>query len=134
MRLLCGVAHEQRREPGPLEPQHERGHVDAWIVLGREHLQRRVADPDTCARREGATWHARSRDAFVPRAGHRSGIQADGLDREADLVAVEERDEAIRVIGMRMRECDDINASLPGRQAGAELREQTAGIRTTVDK
>src|SRR5512132_4635358 len=131
-RLIGRVTHEERRETTALDAQHERGRIDAWIVLRREHRDDRVTDAQPLARAYSVALGVRARDPRGPEIRERAGIQPDRLQRQPHLIAVEHGDETRAVIEMRVRESDDIDAPAPWRQARAELLHEARRIGTAV--
>src|SRR5438309_1786631 len=108
--------------------------IELHRAIGGKHKERRVADPHPRAGRDGAPRHMRACDSLAPGRGHRAGIESDRLDRETDLIAFEHADESIRMIGMSVRERDDVDPTSPWGQAGAELGQESRWVRSPVDE
>ncbi len=142
--VLFGVPGEQEAPPIGFAEQHDRRVVDA-AAGGRglhghrprvrpEHTQRQPVDADPVTRR----------NLFAPqpgRAQRRSvGRVAWPISPHARLgdpphpIAGENGGEAGRVVVVRVREDDEVEAAVPRRQPGVEDGTQAAWIRPAIDE
>src|SRR5436309_808797 len=134
LRLLGSVAHEEHREGASLKTYHERGHVHAWVAVRREDRERRIADMHPHPGGDGTPRHLRTPDAVVPSGGDRARVQANRFDRETHFVSFEHTNETVGMIGVRVRERDQVDPARPRWQARAELGEKTRRVRPSVDE
>ena len=132
--LFGRVPHEQHREGATLEAQHERRDVNTRIAIRCEDREGRVADSDPHTRGDGAPRYVCPRDTVAPRRGDGAGVQADGFDRDTNLVSLEHADEAVGVIGMRVRQRDDVDPAIPRGKARPQLGKESRRVGAAVDE
>ena len=102
--IVDGVAGEQRGERAALDPENERRCVDEKIVSRSEHGDRRAAELHALTSADRSAFDAALRERGGPEIGERARVEADRFDREANVVALEDREQPRAVIGVRVRE------------------------------
>jgi len=132
-RRIRRVAGEEQRHPAEGDAKHE-AHVFPRALRRRERRDLEAADQQPLPRGDRLPRDTCARGALGPEPAQRDVLDAAGLDRETDLVAVEHREQAGAVVLMRVSEHDEVDAPLPWRQAGAEQRKEPPGVRAAVDE
>ena len=141
---LLDVPRQEEPPTAGLAEQHDRRVVDArprarWIRRHGAPIRPHHPKPDRVhrhdvARRDGADGHAMGSEPGAPRLVRGARSPHPVLDRPPHAVPLEQRRKAAHVILVRVRQHDDVDAAVPGRDPLIEGRQQRRAVRAAIDE
>ncbi len=141
--VVLGVAREEERAARRLAEEHDRGVVDrpAGVAgvgghaagLRPQHAEPHLAEAQVVARGERRPRRA-VRERRVPRAPAGPLAPHSGLEHPPHAIALQDADQARHVVLVRVREHDEVDPAVPGRDLRVQLHEQAVRVRSTVDQ
>jgi hypothetical protein len=141
---LLGIAGQEEPAAADLAEQDDRRIVDPGTGPGRverngpsvrpEDAKPDGVDRERIAGREDADLHPAVGEGAAPGGVRRAGPAHPVLEHAADAISLEEEREAADVVLVGMRQHDDVDPSVPRRDAGVECDEEGIGIGSAVDE